>query len=101
LDAALIVNSYHEMPHHAEMLRHLWRALKPGGRLMLMEPFSVSRRSEPRGTQEKAHLIAPEIVEADLREAGFEVVTRIDEFVRGSEGSNLQSLVLGRRPLLH
>jgi ubiquinone/menaquinone biosynthesis C-methylase UbiE len=100
LDAVLIVNSYHEMPRHKDMLDHLWRSMKPGGRLALVEPFAVSRRSESRESQEKAHLIAPEILERDLRDAGFEVLSRIDEFVSGSEEGRFESFLLARRPLV-
>lgn len=37
LDVALIVSSYHEFAHPREMLVELVRALKPGGRLVLVE----------------------------------------------------------------
>jgi len=76
LDAALIVNSYHEMPQHQAMLAHIRAALKPGGRLVLVEPVSEELRKAPREEQEKKHGIAPELVEEDLRRAGFEIVRR-------------------------
>ena len=37
LDAALLVDAYHEFSHPAEMLASLVRALKPGGRVFLLE----------------------------------------------------------------
>ncbi len=37
LDFALVVSSYHEFAHPREMLEQLVRALKPGGRLVLVE----------------------------------------------------------------
>lgn len=37
LDVALVVSSYHEFAHPREMLEQLVRALKPGGRLVLVE----------------------------------------------------------------
>jgi SAM-dependent methyltransferase len=37
LDAALMVDSYHEFSHPAEMLRSLHQALKPGGKIYLLE----------------------------------------------------------------
>jgi SAM-dependent methyltransferase len=37
LDAALLVDSYHEFSHPAEMLRSLHQALKPGGKIYLLE----------------------------------------------------------------
>jgi predicted methyltransferase len=99
LDAALIVNSYHEMPQHRAMLAALFRSLKPGGRLVLVEPFSPARRAEPRAAQEKNHLIAPEIVAADLCAAGFELVRTLEEFAAGPQASHFDSLVVGRRPV--
>lgn len=98
LDAALIVNSYHEMPSHRSILEHLRAALRPGGRLMLIEPYSEERRREPREEQVKRHQIAPDLVEAELREAGFQIVQRTDAFVQNPEGGGLESLVLAARP---
>jgi ubiquinone/menaquinone biosynthesis C-methylase UbiE len=37
IDAALMVDAYHEFSHPKEMLTSLHRALKPGGRIFLME----------------------------------------------------------------
>jgi SAM-dependent methyltransferase len=37
LDAALLVDAYHEFSHPAEMLASLVKALKPGGRVFLLE----------------------------------------------------------------
>jgi SAM-dependent methyltransferase len=37
LDAALLVDAYHEFSHPAEMLASLVRSLKPGGRVFLLE----------------------------------------------------------------
>jgi predicted methyltransferase len=97
LDAVLIVNSYHEMSRHQEMLVHIRAALRPGGRLVMVEPFAPARRGESRESQEKDHRIAPELVEADLRAAGFEIVLRNEEFiVRGDK--TLDWCIAARRP---
>lgn len=96
LDAILIVNSYHEMPRFDAMLSRLFEALKPGGRLVLVEPWSESRRAEPRSAQVADHLIAPEIAEAELQRAGFEISARRDDFVQRKERA--EWLILARRP---
>jgi rhodanese-related sulfurtransferase/precorrin-6B methylase 2 len=80
LDAALIVNAYHEMTEHQAMLGHLRRALKPGGRLVILEPISSSRRSQPRAAQARSHEIASEIVLQDARDAGFKVASLEEPF---------------------
>lgn len=96
LDAALIVNSYHEMSEPRAILKHVFAALKPGGRLVLVEPFAESTRTLPRTEQEKKHEIAPEIVAEDLRQAGFEVTIRDDDFIKNQ--NERQSLIVGRKP---
>src|SRR5258708_21402709 len=48
LDAALIVNAYHEMTEHEAMLRHVLTALKPGGTFILMEGIWDSRQAQSR-----------------------------------------------------
>lgn len=37
IDAALMVDAYHEFSHPREMMQSLFRALKPGGRIILLE----------------------------------------------------------------
>jgi rhodanese-related sulfurtransferase len=80
LDAALIVNAYHEMTEYQSMLARLRKALKPEGRLVILEPISASRRAAARTEQTRRHEIAPELVQREAREAGFAVVGLEDPF---------------------
>jgi ubiquinone/menaquinone biosynthesis C-methylase UbiE len=100
LDAALIVNSYHEMPEHQAMLTNLRQALKPGGRLVIIEPISSSRRDVPRDVQTRSHEIGAEHVQQDAREAGFRVVRLEDPFItrraQGPEGDDEEWLLVLR-----
>jgi predicted methyltransferase len=82
LDAALIVNAYHEMNEHQAMLGAIRRALKPDGRLVLVEPISDRRRGETRAEQVRSHEIAPEHAVADARAAGFRIVGLRDPFTK-------------------
>jgi predicted methyltransferase len=82
LDAALIVNAYHEMEQHQLILAALRRALKPDGRLVIVEPVTPSRRGRPRADEAKSHEIDPEYVLQDARAAGFAVVALKDPFTR-------------------
>ena len=50
LDAAVVVNSYHEFEAYEAMLKHIKVALKPGGRLVLVEPITDRRRDATRKT---------------------------------------------------
>jgi predicted methyltransferase len=82
LDAVLIVNAYHEMKAHQSMLDHLKRALKPGGRLVLVEPNHPSEHGKTREELALDHLIDPDSVRQDLKEAGFEVIDFKEQFAK-------------------
>jgi SAM-dependent methyltransferase len=92
LDAAVIVNAYHEMVDHQAMLRALRSALKPGGRLVIVEPISDGRVKDTRDQQTKVHEIAAAFVEQDLREAGFRIRTLQDPFA--NRGNHSEWLIV-------
>ena len=80
LDAILIVNAYHEMKAFKELLPRLRTALKPDGRLVIVEPIAASRRDKSRDEQTRNHEIAIDFVRQDTREAGFVQVSMQDPF---------------------
>jgi len=82
LDAVLIRNAYHEMVAYRDILKGVMSGLKPGGLLVVSEGISDNLLDKPREQQVKEHYIAPGIVEAELREAGFELVDRDDALTR-------------------
>src|SRR5918999_3676457 len=99
LDAALIVNAYHEMVRHSEMLREIHAALKPGGRLVILDNTPHDKNT-PRYRQVDGHQIDIDIVVGELRDAGFEIVRRDDEFVNRNHNGNVHRnwlLVAGHR----
>jgi hypothetical protein len=51
LDLALLLLSYHDFEYPAEMLAHIHRALKPAGRLVVVEKSGSGQHSH-RGAQE-------------------------------------------------
>jgi SAM-dependent methyltransferase len=95
LDGVLIVNAYHEMDQFASILDHLRHALKPGGRLVLVEPLDPRLRSESRARQTKSHSLAASFADQDLRAAGFDVVGLRDPFIR--RGQNEMWLMVAER----
>ena len=68
------------MDEHQAMLAAIRRALKPEGRLVIVEPISDGRRAESRAAQVRRHEIAPEHVLTDARAAGFRIVALQDPF---------------------
>jgi predicted methyltransferase len=97
LDAALVVNAYHEFTAHQSMLAAILRALKPGGRLVIVEPLASSRRDDNRERQERSHEIGAQYVREDLTQAGFEVVDLIDPFTKRPEGDEMWLMVARKR----
>lgn len=80
LDAVLIRNAYHEMTEHRSILKGVMAGLKPGGTLVVIESIDEKLRTASREQQVKEHKIAPDIVAAELKEAGFEIIDRDDSF---------------------
>jgi ubiquinone/menaquinone biosynthesis C-methylase UbiE len=80
LDAVLISDAYHEMVEHKAILRGIRLALKPTGRLVILEKMAARDEGKPRDIQTRNHHIAMSTVESELAEAGFSVVDRIEHF---------------------
>ena len=79
VDSVLIANTYHELTDPHAILRHTWQALRPQGRLVIVD--RMPRVSEdPRETLAHHHTTA-DTVEADLRKEGFSIVNRQDAFI--------------------
>ena len=81
LDAALIVNAYHEFTDVAAMVRGLARALKPGGRLVIVDQAPRGRLDEQRSAQQRAHELGSWHAVRDLLVAGFRIVRLEDPFI--------------------
>lgn len=81
LNAVVILDTYHEMDDHDDILRHVMTALKKGGRLVICEPIADSRRKLARADQEKKHELAMKFALEDLAKAGFTIEEKTDPFV--------------------
>ena len=71
LDAALLVDAYHEFSHPAEMLGSLFRSLKPGGRVFLLE----FRAEDPRVPIKELHKMTEAQARLEFESAGFRFVS--------------------------
>lgn len=81
LDAAIILDTYHEIDDHEEVLQHIKTALKRGGRLLICDPVAEERRKLSRADQERKHELGIEYALADLKKAGFKILYEKDPFI--------------------
>src|SRR5882724_796719 len=80
-DAVLIANTYHELTEPKPILRYLAESLKPGGRLVIVDRGPRSGPAESREAQAAHHELRPDLVEMEVRSAGFEIISRQDHFI--------------------
>lgn len=98
LDAVIILDTYHEMDDHDEILKHILKALKPGGRLLLCEPIAESRRNSKRSDQESKHELGMSFALDDLKKAGFKISVQKDPYVdRTKEKGDKMWVVLAQK----
>ena len=106
LDAVLVVNAYHEFAEYPAVLSRVREALKPGGRLVVIEPAPRRAEDTTRAAQTRRHTIAMALVEDELAQAGYEIVRKDPEFVsrpahQESNGTTVKPtdwLLVARRP---
>jgi ubiquinone/menaquinone biosynthesis C-methylase UbiE len=83
-DAVLISNGYHHFLEPRAMLAHIRTALRPEGRLVVIEAISEKNHSLPRDGQVKDHELSPEMLSAELNAAGFEIPNGAETLVDNS-----------------
>jgi ubiquinone/menaquinone biosynthesis C-methylase UbiE len=94
LDAALIMNAYHELARHEAVLAAVRRALRPGGLLVVVDNAPTDD-AWPRAEQASHHGLAPRHAAAELRAAGYEIAARDDAFITSPQP---QWMIVARRP---
>ena len=74
IDVLLVVNAYHEMREYDAMLRGMFRALKPGALLGMID--ASAEAGQPRESYYERHRIPEELLREDLRRNGFVFLRR-------------------------
>ncbi|MEZ4810917.1 MAG: methyltransferase domain-containing protein [Allomuricauda sp.] len=77
LDVIFIIDTYHEMDAHVKMLQHVKNALKPGGKVMILEKLKDWVRGKSRKEQVSSHSLGPDYVRKELEQAGFVIISEI------------------------
>jgi hypothetical protein len=74
IDLELLVDVYHEFQKPVEMVDHLRDALKPGGRMVLLE----YRKEDPSIPIQPAHKMSVETARLEIEAQHFKL-TKVDE----------------------
>jgi hypothetical protein len=77
----LIANSYHEFTNPLAILDHTFRALRSDGRLVVLDRGPRSYHGESREIQMQQYQIAASVAEGEIRQRGFEVLSRDNRFI--------------------
>jgi ubiquinone/menaquinone biosynthesis C-methylase UbiE len=89
VDAVLIANTFHELRDRKAILDHVLQSIRVGGRLVVVD-------RGPRRNGSVAHEVDRPVVEAELRQAGFEIVNSQDRFI-DRPGDDLWWLTVARK----
>jgi predicted methyltransferase len=96
LDAVLIVDTYHEFREYDRMIQAVFRALKPGGRLALIDGEGPAGR--PRTEYHRLHTIPAELVREEVTRNGFVFKQSLPGFYDAEYGKKFYFLIF-ERPL--
>lgn len=97
-DALLIANTYHEFTQPKPILDHVFQSLKRGGRLVILDHALRSAATESREFGTEHHEIPAELVDTEIRRAGFEIISRQDRFIDRPSDEHVWWLIIAQRP---
>lgn len=85
LDVIFVIDTYHEISAYKEMLGHLNKSLKSGGKLVLLEKLKKRLVGKSRESQVSGHTLALGYVKKELQTAGFTIRVEIEDFGQWEE----------------
>lgn len=94
LDVVFIMDTYHEMDSHEQILQHVKNTLKPGGKVMLMEKLKKRVKNKSREEQVSAHSLGANYVRKELEQAGFAIISEIKNHGKWEREEDKQMWVL-------
>ncbi|MFY9607088.1 MAG: methyltransferase domain-containing protein [Blastocatellia bacterium] len=97
LDSVLIVDSYHEFRDYDRMMQAVFRALKPGGRLVIID--GEARSGRPRTEYHRLHSIPAGLVREEVARHGFVFKENRPGFYDEENGKKMYFLVFEKPEL--
>lgn len=91
LDAVFVMDAYHEMHQYDAMLQGIYRALKPGGLLALID--GTAEPGQPRSEYYEGHRMPKEVEREDATRNGFHFLREPKGFVRSGDKKEFYFLI--------
>jgi predicted methyltransferase len=91
LDSVLIVDAYHEFRDYDLTMQAVFRAMKPGGRLVIID--GEGPKGRPRTEYHRLHRIPPELVREEVARNGFSFKETRPGFYDAEYGKKMYFLV--------
>lgn len=99
LDGVLMVITYHEIEPLDAVMANVRAALKPGGRLVVVDLFRPSMAGQPREQQVRRHGLEQEIAEQEIRDFGFRILEVVPEMFREQWDESLPMWMIVAEPV--
>ena len=74
MDRIFIVDTYHEIGDYVEYLKNLKSALKPNGKLIILEKLKTEHSEKTRQQQAYFHTLSMDFVKQELKNAGYRII---------------------------
>jgi ubiquinone/menaquinone biosynthesis C-methylase UbiE len=97
VDAVLIANTYHELTEPKAILRHTFRSLRSGGRLVVVDRGPEFAHGESRDAETHQHELALELAEKEIRQGGFDIILQQVNFIE-RPGDESWWVIVARKP---
>jgi precorrin-6B methylase 2 len=97
LDAVLVANTYHELIHPKAILNRVWKSLRRGARLVVVDQSPLKTETLSREIEVQRHELSLSLAEAEIARSGFDVVSTQDRFI-DRPGEDTWWLLVAKKP---
>ncbi|TMM57585.1 methyltransferase domain-containing protein [Maribacter algarum] len=94
LDVVIVMDTYHEIDGYMEVLGHIKKALKPSGKVLILEKLKEQKRGKSREEQARGHTLSSKYVKEELKQAGFTVTKEVKDFGDWQENEEKQMWIV-------
>ena len=97
VDGVLVANTFHELSNAGLILNEIYRSLRQGGRLVILDRGPRPEDREGGDMAARHHEMSAEAAVDGLRESGFRLMSRQDDFI-DQPGNGRWWLLVAQKP---